>query len=71
MPEGGLHIRWPDQATEQEFRLQQHKTSAALAFARTNRFNRITLNAQNCRFGIKITLHKTIHVYFDSIFKSA
>ena len=52
MPEGGLHIRWPDQATEQEFRLQQHKTSAALAFARTNRFNRITLNAQNCRFGI-------------------
>ena len=31
MPEGGLHIRWPDAPLEQEARLMDHKWYAALA----------------------------------------
>jgi len=52
MPEGGLHIRWPDPPLEQEHRLQRHKIYAALAFARANGLNRITVDSPRPRLGI-------------------
>jgi len=39
MPPGGLHIRWPDAALEQEQRLFDYKWYAALAYIRANRLN--------------------------------
>ena len=55
MPPGGLHIRWPDQAVEQEERLHRHKLYAALAFARANKLDRVTLDSSKPRFGIVST----------------
>jgi indolepyruvate ferredoxin oxidoreductase len=52
MPQGGLHIRWPDPAVEQEYRLLHHKTSAILAFIQANNLNRITVKSSKSRFGI-------------------
>ncbi len=52
MPDGGLHIRWPDLPLEQEYRLQRHKIYAALAFARANGLNRVTIDSPKPRFGI-------------------
>jgi indolepyruvate ferredoxin oxidoreductase len=37
MPPGGLHIRWPDHALDQEARLFHYKWYAALAYIRANR----------------------------------
>ncbi len=39
MPPGGVHIRWPDAALEQEARLFDYKWYAALAYIRANRLN--------------------------------
>ena len=39
MPEGGLHIRWPDAPLEQEARLMNYKWYAALAYMRANKLN--------------------------------
>ncbi|MBC7376782.1 MAG: indolepyruvate ferredoxin oxidoreductase family protein, partial [Burkholderiaceae bacterium] len=39
MPPGGVHIRWPDTALEQEARLFDYKWYAALAYIRANRLN--------------------------------
>jgi len=55
MPEGGLHIRWPDPPLDQELRLQKYKIYAALAFARANSLDRITMDSPNPRFGIVAT----------------
>jgi len=55
MPEGGLHIRWPDPPLDQELRLQRHKIYAALAFARANNLNKVTLDSPKPRFGIVST----------------
>ncbi|MDA1090564.1 MAG: indolepyruvate ferredoxin oxidoreductase family protein [Proteobacteria bacterium] len=55
MPEGGLHIRWPDPPLAQEHRLQRYKIYAALAFARANGLNRITIDSPKPRFGIIAT----------------
>jgi len=52
MPEGGLHIRWPDPPLEQEYRLHRHKIYAALAFMRANGLNRVTMDSPKPRFGI-------------------
>tara|TARA_B110000503_G_scaffold141320_1_gene234505 strand:- start:985 stop:4464 length:3480 start_codon:yes stop_codon:yes gene_type:complete len=52
IPEGGLNLRWPDDRMLQDSRLQNHKGYAALAFARANGFNRVTLASPNARFGI-------------------
>lgn len=52
MPQGGLNLRWPDDRMVQDSRLQNHKAYAALAFARANNFNRITLASPKARFGI-------------------
>jgi indolepyruvate ferredoxin oxidoreductase len=52
LPAGGLNIRWPDAPMEQELRLQQHKVYAALAYARANKLNRITIDSAKPRLGI-------------------
>ena len=51
-PAAGLNIRWPDAPLEQELRLQHDKIYAALAYARANRLNRITIDSPNPRLGI-------------------
>jgi indolepyruvate ferredoxin oxidoreductase len=52
MPKGGLNLRWPDDRFEQDRRLQDHKGYAAVAFARANKVNRVTLDSPNARYGI-------------------
>ncbi|MGE0289196.1 MAG: indolepyruvate ferredoxin oxidoreductase family protein [Bradyrhizobium sp.] len=52
MPPGGLNIRWPDDRFEQDRRLQDYKGYAAIAFARANKVNRITMDSPNARYGI-------------------
>ncbi len=52
MPPGGLHIRWPDHALEQEARLFDYKWYAALAYIRANRLNYNVIEGPNDRFGI-------------------
>src|SRR6478752_5061954 len=52
MPEGGLNLRWPDDRFAQDRRLQDYKGFAAIAFARANRVNRVTMDSPNARYGI-------------------
>jgi len=52
LPPGGLNIRWPDNPMEQELRLQHDKIYAALAYARVNKLNRITIDSPRPRLGI-------------------
>ncbi len=51
MPPGGLHIRWPDRALDQEARLQGPKLRAAQAFVRANGLDRI-IGKANAKRGI-------------------
>ncbi|MBL6941524.1 MAG: indolepyruvate ferredoxin oxidoreductase family protein, partial [Rhodospirillales bacterium] len=55
MPDGGLHIRWPDPPLDQERRLQQHKMYATLAFAKANKIDKIVIDSPNARLGIVTT----------------
>ncbi len=52
MPPGGVHIRWPDAALEQEERLFNYKWYAALAYVRANRLNHNVIAGPQDRFGI-------------------
>ena len=52
MPPGGVHIRWPDNALEQEARLFDTKWYAALAYIRANRLNYNVIEGRNDRFGL-------------------
>ncbi|KQW22622.1 indolepyruvate ferredoxin oxidoreductase [Afipia sp. Root123D2] len=52
MPPDGLNLRWPDDRYAQDQRLQDYKGFAAIAFARANNVNRITMDSPNARFGI-------------------
>jgi indolepyruvate ferredoxin oxidoreductase len=52
MPPGGVHIRWPDTALEQEARLFDYKWYAALAYIRANRLNYNAIEGPNDRFGL-------------------
>ena len=52
MPPGGLHIRWPDAALEQEARLFDYKWYAALAYIRANKLNYNVIEGKNDRFGL-------------------
>ncbi len=52
MPPGGLHIRWPDHALDQEARLFHHKWYAALAYIRANRLNHNVIEGPNDRLGL-------------------
>ena len=52
MPPGGVHIRWPDTALEQEARLMDTKWYAALAYVRANRLNHNVIEGPHDRYGI-------------------
>jgi indolepyruvate ferredoxin oxidoreductase len=52
MPPGGVHIRWPDAALEQEARLFDYKWYAALAYVRANKLNHNVIAGPNDRFGV-------------------
>jgi indolepyruvate ferredoxin oxidoreductase len=52
MPKGGVHIRWPDAALDQEQRLFDFKWYAALAYVRANRLNRNVIEGKHDRFGL-------------------
>ena len=52
MPPGGLHIRWPDHALEQEARLFDYKWYAALAYIRANRLNTNVIEGPHDRLGL-------------------
>jgi indolepyruvate ferredoxin oxidoreductase len=52
VPAGGLHIRWPDHALEQEARLMDYKWYAALAYVRANKLNHNVVEGASDRFGI-------------------
>jgi len=52
MPEGGLHIRWPDAPLEQEARLMDYKWYAALAYVRANKLNHNVIAGPHDRFGL-------------------
>jgi indolepyruvate ferredoxin oxidoreductase len=52
MPAGGVHIRWPDTALEQEARLFDYKWYAALAYIRANRLNHTVIAGPQDRLGI-------------------
>ena len=54
-PAGGVHIRWPDSALEQEARLLRHKLPMVKAFVRANGLDRITHDSANRQFGIVTT----------------
>ena len=52
LPPGGVHIRWPDHALDQEARLFDFKWYAALAYIRANRLNYNVIEGPNDRFGL-------------------
>jgi indolepyruvate ferredoxin oxidoreductase len=52
LPEGGLHIRWPDAPLEQEARLMEYKWYAALAYIRANKLNHTVIQGPHDRLGI-------------------
>jgi len=52
LPPDGLNLRWPDDRYDQDRRLQDYKGYAAIAFARANRVNRVTMDSPNARYGI-------------------
>ena len=52
MPQGGLHIRWPDDPLAQEARMMEYKWPAALAYIRANRLNHNVIEGPNDRLGI-------------------
>jgi indolepyruvate ferredoxin oxidoreductase len=52
MPPGGVHMRWPDHALEQEARLFDYKWYAALAYVRANKLNHDVIRSEHDRFGI-------------------
>ncbi len=52
MPEGGINIRFPDLPLDQESRLHNVKIEAVKAFARTNRIDRVVIDAPNAKLGI-------------------
>lgn len=55
IPEGGLHIRWPDPPLAQEARLNTYKIYAARAFARANQLNKVVIDSPQPRLGIVTT----------------
>ena len=52
MPDGGLHIRWPDPALVQEARLMDYKWYAAAAYVRANKLNFNVFATPQDRFGL-------------------
>lgn len=52
LPQGGMHIRWPDAPLEQEARLMEYKWYAALAYIRANKLNHTSIQGPHDRLGI-------------------
>ena len=52
MPEGGVHIRWPDGWYDVEERLVRYKVPAAQAFVRANGLDKIVMDSPKARLGI-------------------
>lgn len=52
MPEGGVHIRWPDTPLAQEARLMDFKWYAALAYIRANKLNHTVLDSDDAKLGL-------------------
>ena len=52
LPPGGLNLRWPDAPLQQDARLQEQKGYAALAFARANGVDQVTIANKDARFGV-------------------
>ena len=52
LPPDGLSIRWPDTPLAQEKRVLHHRLYAALAYARVNKLNHVTLDSPKARLGI-------------------
>ena len=52
IPADGLNLRIPDDRWTQDHRLQTLKPYAAIAFARANRIDRVTLDSPDARLGI-------------------
>ncbi|MEL6289946.1 MAG: indolepyruvate ferredoxin oxidoreductase family protein, partial [Pseudomonadota bacterium] len=63
LPEGGLNIRGNDTPLDKEARLHDHKRDAILAFARANRFDRITMRGGSAP---KIGIVSTGKSYLDT-----
>ncbi len=66
MPPGGLHIRWPDAALEQEARLFDYKWYAALAYIRANRLNYNVIEGHNGGKGDRLGLIASGKAYNDT-----
>ena len=52
MPEGGVHVRLPDNPLSQEQRLNEYKIYAAREFAFANKLNKVVIDAPNAKYGI-------------------
>lgn len=52
LPADGLSLRVPDDRWSQDNRLQTYKAYAAIAFARANKVDRVTLDSENAKLGI-------------------
>ena len=55
LPPDGLNIRWPDDRHAQEQRLHQHKLTAAQAFCRANRLDRVVIDNPDAKLGVVTT----------------
>ena len=66
MPPGGVHIRWPDTALEQEARLFDFKWYAALAYIRANRLNHNVIEGPNGGKGDRFGLIASGKAYNDT-----
>ena len=55
IPDGGLHIRWPDDWIEQEHRLHNYKLKAVQAFARANKIDKLIIESPEAKLGIVTT----------------
>ena len=52
LPVGGLNIRWPDPVLDQEARMNNHKWSAARAYARANNLDKVIWDSPRATLGI-------------------
>jgi indolepyruvate ferredoxin oxidoreductase len=66
MPEGGVHMRWPDGALDQEARLFDYKWYAALAYIRANRLNHNVIEGRNGGQGDRFGLIASGKAYNDT-----
>nr|WP_025899196.1 hypothetical protein [Sneathiella glossodoripedis] len=54
-PQGGIYLRWPDNANEQEERLVRYKLPRVQAYVRANGLDRVTQSSSRKSFGIVTT----------------